>query len=237
MVARGGGPVATFFVADDDKQALVGEWVGVHELAHLLTPYIQRQDAWMSEGVATWYQNIARMRSGLLSKEECWAKMVDGFARGRRAASSASTVQQASARMHETFAYTYVYWAGTAAALLLDVQARVQSNGAWSLDRASDAVLDDAVAAQKRLTAKRYAELLDQAAGTDMFVDEVVRVERTQGFPDVQQVLWKLGVHEKHDGTVWLDDKAEWAWVRHAIERPVAAPATPKQKTASTTSR
>ena len=48
-------------------------------------------------------------------------------------------------------------------------------------------------------------------------------------------VLWKLGIHEKHDGTVWLDDDAEWAWVRHAMEQPVHS--TSKPKTASATSR
>ena len=52
--------------SDELKQA----WTGYHELAHLLIPYRGWGDAWFSEGLASYYQNILQARAGILTEQE-----------------------------------------------------------------------------------------------------------------------------------------------------------------------
>ncbi|MCK6549944.1 hypothetical protein L6R52_29190, partial [Myxococcota bacterium] len=86
LVLRGGGPSVTFFVGDEaDDASLVGEWVAVHELSHLSMPFVERDAAWLSEGFATYYQNVLRARAGLMSAEAAWTELHEGFARGQAA--------------------------------------------------------------------------------------------------------------------------------------------------------
>ena len=43
------------------------DWTAAHELSHLYLPYPGQPDIWLSEGLATYYQNIIQARSGLPS--------------------------------------------------------------------------------------------------------------------------------------------------------------------------
>ena len=46
----------------------VEDWTAPHELSHLLLPYVSSSDAWLSEGMATYYQNVVRARSGAITR-------------------------------------------------------------------------------------------------------------------------------------------------------------------------
>src|SRR5204862_402529 len=111
----------------------LGEWVGVHELVHLSMPVVAKEDAWFSEGLATWYQEVLRARAGFQDERRAWQAIEDGFARGRSEPPQAP-LARASREMHERHGYVWVYWSGAAAALRLDVLARRGSGGARSLD-------------------------------------------------------------------------------------------------------
>jgi M61 glycyl aminopeptidase len=65
-------PAAEF---DDD-------WIAVHELSHLMHPYLGDRGSWVAEGLATYYQNILRARSGLLTPTQAWDRLQEGFSRG-----------------------------------------------------------------------------------------------------------------------------------------------------------
>jgi hypothetical protein len=68
-VMRGGGIGLQFFVDPNrSAQAFAQDWKPTHEFSHLLFPYISRSDAWLSEGLASYYQNILRARPG----KNCW---------------------------------------------------------------------------------------------------------------------------------------------------------------------
>ena len=38
--------------------------------------------AWLSEGTASYYQNVLRARAGILPAEDAWQRMHSGFRRG-----------------------------------------------------------------------------------------------------------------------------------------------------------
>ncbi len=62
-VVRGGSPAAHFFVNQRRPiREFFDDWTAVHELSHLLLPYVNSDDIWLSEGVATYYQNVLRAR-------------------------------------------------------------------------------------------------------------------------------------------------------------------------------
>lgn len=65
-------------------QDLKSDWTAYHEFSHLLLPYRGWGDLWFSEGLASYYQNVIQARSGQITAQQAWQKIVAGFARGRR---------------------------------------------------------------------------------------------------------------------------------------------------------
>lgn len=219
MAMRGGGPTAMMLVsarADDDD--LHGEWVGVHELSHLLLPPLVSEDAWLAEGMASYYQQTLRGRAGLLSVEESWGLLVDGFDRGRRSARHAS-LREASTRMRSEYSYLHVYWGGAAVMLMLDVELR---KAGTSLDT----VVAGIRKREPRDTVYRTADevvgwMQELAPGVD--VRKVVERGLSQKFPPVDPLLDDLGVlrgsarGRGREGEAVLRDDAELAEIRRAI--------------------
>jgi hypothetical protein len=64
-------------------EAFLQDWTAVHELVHLYIPYPGDADIWLSEGLATYYQNILRTRTGVLSEKQAWQNFYNGFMRGQ----------------------------------------------------------------------------------------------------------------------------------------------------------
>ena len=122
-VMRDGGFTVQFFVNQQAPLAeYLADWTATHEFSHLLLPYVQRSDAWVSEGFASYYQNVLMARAGVL----------DERARGR-SCSTASIVDVASAtttrsiesiRRRGPNMLMRMYWSGAAVALMADVELR-----------------------------------------------------------------------------------------------------------------
>ena len=119
MLGRGGGAsVVSLLASNAERQALLDDWVAVHEFCHMLHPFLQRQDAWLSEGLATYYQEVLRARTGHQSEQDAWRRIHDGAALGKTAHGS---LEQASAAMFQNANFRMVYWGGAAFALLTAV--------------------------------------------------------------------------------------------------------------------
>src|SRR5690349_3931578 len=80
------GPSAEF--ADD--------WTAVHELSHLMHPYLGDRGTWLAEGLATYYQNVLRARSGMLTPAQAWDRLYQGFKRGAKTPGDETLEQVAS---------------------------------------------------------------------------------------------------------------------------------------------
>ncbi len=79
-VVRGGGIAAELFVDPRySARELADDWTATHELSHMLLPYVSRNDRWLSEGVASYYQNVLRARDGRLSEREAWQNCTAGL--------------------------------------------------------------------------------------------------------------------------------------------------------------
>jgi hypothetical protein len=135
MLRRGGGSSILLLPSlGATVDQLEADWVAVHELSHLWLPRLYPEDRWLSEGIATYLQEVLRARCGLQSSEHAWKRLRDGFARGRRSGTGRSLSSE-SHNMNRTGAYHRVYWAGAAFALEADARLRKSSNGEMTLLR------------------------------------------------------------------------------------------------------
>lgn len=219
LVRRGGGASVMLLVrADASEEDVRRHWVAPHELSHLLLPLIDRRDAWLSEGFATYYQEVTRVRAGLEDEETAWARIVDGCVRGAADAQDegALSLSQAAASMRETGHFRRVYWSGMAFALAADVRLRTRARPS-SLDAllcAEGPVFRQTTATMPATTALRT---LDRALGAPVLAPMGEAWSARADFPATAPLLARLGVHVASDGSVTLDDDAPLAAVRRAI--------------------
>jgi len=219
LVRRGGGASVMLLVHENaEADALVRDWTAVHELTHLTMPLLKASDAWLSEGVATYYQEVLRARAGLQTEKEAWANILDGFDRGAEVGTRRTLADEAR-DMRQTGAYRRVYWGGTAFVLEADVTLRAQtgvsldqlisrSQGAWPRRRTW----------QGRAVMHRF----DDLAGGGQLVPLFDRYADSHRFPDVSAVLTQLGV-VRREGRIVFDDEAALAHIREAIMSPISA--------------
>jgi hypothetical protein len=222
-VLRGGAPAAHFFINQRRPMSeFLSDWTLVHELSHMLLPYISSEDAWLSEGMASYYQNVLRARAGMIEADDAWQRMHSGFRRGMKSLRGV-TLADATERMFRDGAFMRVYWSGAAMMLLADQRLRERTGGAQSLDRALDALQRCCLAMEQGWRARALLEKLDELTGTRVFqelYDENVGSER---FPDVSQAYARLGLRSSADQeTVELVTDAPQAADRDAIMRPAA---------------
>lgn len=218
--ARGGGPALhiTYNPALSDR-AYRDDWIAVHEFSHLLLPYVDRRYAWLSEGLATYYQEVLRARSGRLSDREAWQALNDGFDRGDRQTNSHLTLNQATRYSAHRGQVMRVYWTGAAIFLLADRQLRTQSHGTQSLDTVLARFNACCRNPDRTWEGPELLDKLDALAGTDLFGELGRRYMYSRYFPNLRPLFADLGVSLER-GRVRLDDKAPAAGIRAAIMTP-----------------
>jgi hypothetical protein len=211
----GGGACVLLDLSTSAADAeLPGEWVAIHEMTHLGMPPVERADAWLSEGFATYYQEVLRARAGFLSPKQAWQRIEEGFDRGRRGADR-RPLSQESRDMHRNHAYLRVYWAGAALAMRLDVALRRGSGGARSLDDVMRLWIERGPR-DRAMTADEAIALADAWAGGPVMSSLVRPALDSASFPDVSEAQRWLGVEPK-DGVVDLVAGAPGAAQRERI--------------------
>lgn len=172
-VQRGGYPSVHLFIDETrPTQDFIDDWTGSHELSHLFLPKLIPGARWMSEGVASYYQNVARARTGLISQETAWRKMKAGFQRGRRDFNN-RPLTQANKTMH-------VYWGGAAYFFLADLRLRESGQ---SLDSVLNALSACCLPSFVRWSPTQVAQKLDQLSNTHIFTNLLENEGKKIQFP------------------------------------------------------
>lgn len=209
LTKRGGGASILLFFGDRaPTESLPRDWVTVHELSHLLHPRVPGADRWLSEGIATYYQEVLRARFGWETPEQAWGRIAAGFESGRRSGTGRSLSDEAR-DMNQTAAYTRVYWGGTAFVLAADLALRERGS---SLDEAIARCLREVQHTASTVEARTLVAAFD--AQLVALADEYAA--RSE-WPDTDAQLAALGVVVE-DGVVRLVD-APNSVVRDAIMR------------------
>jgi predicted metalloprotease with PDZ domain len=214
QVLRGGGLATVFYVDETRPLSEFREsWTATHEFSHMLIPYISSRDRWLSEGLASYYQNVLRARDGRLSETQAWQKLHEGFKRGEDNTNGGSLAQATRNGRGSTMR---VYWSGAALLMMADIQLRYKSGGVQSLDTALNALSDCCMENGVTWRARDMFVQLDRLTGTEVFMDIYNDNVHTSDFPDITPIWENLGIQTRRN-KVKLTEDAPLAGVRVAI--------------------
>jgi len=193
----------------------MNDWVLIHELSHLLHPRFSNA-TWLSEGIASYYQNVLRSRSGLLDEQKAWQKLHEGFQRGIRGTPTDKTLAQVSATMMRSQSFMRVYWSGAAISLLADYELRKLSNNKQSLDTAMKSLSQCCLKMTKTWSRAEIIEKLDSLTHTQVFSQLNKQYLHSTKFPQLEAVYSKLGL-TVHENKIKINSQAKDAFIRKAI--------------------
>ncbi len=214
-VVRDGGETVELFV--DQRQpieAFLGDWTATHEFCHLLLPYMRRQQKWLSEGFAQYYQNVLLARSGTYDDLTAWQKLYEGFERGRQSRPEMSPNEAATEGVRTGL--MKVYWSGAALALMADVKLREQSGGEETLDAVLGRLQECCLPSDRAWSGPELFAKLDSLSSYPVFTQLYRRYADAAGFPDARPLFERLGLSVSND-KVRLRRHAELADIRLAI--------------------
>ncbi len=215
-VIRDGGEAVQFFVDPDRSlEDLLGDWTATHEFAHLLLPYVK--DRWVSEGFASYYQNVLMARSGYYSELKGWTKLHAGIERARAVRPLMSPAATSGrGRMPRMM----VYWSGSALALLGDVRQRQLSGGEESLGIVLGRLADCCLPSATTWDAERFFAQLDELSEHKVWMDLFRQHAKSPGVPDLTALYAQLGLEIGADDQIVLNDSAPRADLRRALMGP-----------------
>lgn len=220
QVNRDAVDVVEFYAAPNASASdLEQAWTGYHELAHLLIPYRGWGDAWFSEGLASYYQNILQARVGMLTEQETWQHLYDGFSRGRDdTAFNGQPLSDVSDAMRNHGGFMRVYWSGAWYFLALDIRLRRQSAGKLTLDSALQTL--NQCCADQSMSVPEMVHKLDAMNSVLLFHPLYEKVKESTQMPAFETVLASLGITIS-EGTVHLQQQGPGASLRQQILQPL----------------
>ncbi len=89
-------------------------WIIAHELSHFTHPFFGKKHKWFTEGLATYLQEITRLKAGVLSKKNMIDNIKNGFSNGYLSYPAGKTLAQISATEGQPSIYPALYWGGAA---------------------------------------------------------------------------------------------------------------------------
>ncbi|GLS27324.1 hypothetical protein [Marinibactrum halimedae] len=256
-VIRAGDQTVRFFVYERAPlQDLLDDWTAAHEFSHLLLPYLGLEGRWVSEGFASYYQNILMANMGLYKEEEAWQRLLAGITRARRVSPKISPndspdVGMAKARM-------MIYWAGAAFALLADMEIRQRSSQQISQHASEQQALEQQALEQQASQQQTLASVLGQFhqdyphkvswelthffTTLDGYLDQPIfmplyhQYADRPGVPNITPLLQQLGVkatpnEEYRHVALQLNNRAPLANLRLQLMSPPSSLATPAAHT------
>jgi len=227
QVRRSQPPQLHFYVSPDASlQGLNADWRGYHEFAHLLIPFPGNDDIWFTEGFASYYQYLLQSRAGVISQDQAWEELLDGFTRGESDRSGRGwTLRSLSPNMWHERAYKRVYWTGAAFFLRVDIGLRTETDGRHSLDRTLALFHDCCMDHRRRWDAESLIDTLGELSVPEIWQREYRRTIDARAEPRYDEALARLGISRAR-GRLQLDESARAKALRDAIAGTRTRPGT-----------
>ena len=195
------------------------DWTLTHEMFHLAFPDLNDEHLWMEEGMAVYFEPLARARVGICPEKEVWQGMLDGMHKGMPSAGDEG--------LDRTHTWGRTYWGGALFWFMADVQIRQQTDNKHSADDALRAILADDGDGSKHWPIETVLAKADKATGTHVLTQlyERYATQCATSTPADLTELWKaLGI--KRDGaSVAFDDTAPLAAIRKSMTSSQQNPA------------
>jgi hypothetical protein len=194
---------------------LLGDWVLVHEMTHLALPDTGEEHAWLSEGIATYVEGIARVQAGNRSELDVWSEELSSMPRG--------LPQSGDAGLDHTHTWGRTYWGGAMFCLLADVEIHRRTHNAKGLQDALRAILAASGGLSADWPIARVLARGDEAVGVPVLEELYARYKDAAPPPDLAQLWEDLGV-EGAGASLHLNEAAPLAAIRRSIMAPRAPP-------------
>ena len=197
---------------------LADDWVMTHEMFHLAFPSIGDDYVWLSEGLASYLEPLARARQGTISPAKVWADLVEGMPQGQP--------EPGDRGLDQTHTWGRTYWGGSMFCLLADIHIRQQTGNARSLDDAMRAILDHGGNRHAKWPIEKVFRIGDTATGTRVLHDLHSEMGQHPVTVDLSSLWSSLGIHDRNSH-VTFDDTAPLASVRRSMTDASANPHAP----------
>ena len=196
---------------DVTADELRNDWVLVHEMVHLALPEVGDDGAWLSEGLSTYVEGIARVHAGDLPAERVWAEQMRSMPNG--------LPRSGDEGLDHTHTWGRTYWGGALFCLLADVEIRKKTANRLGLRDAMRAVLRASGGIAFEMPIDRIMKIGDEATGTTVLQDLYAQMKDKPVSPDLAELWQQLGIRERGDSVEFQDD-APLAATRKAIMTP-----------------
>lgn len=196
---------------DVTAESLRNDWVLVHEMVHLALPEVGDDHVWLTEGLSTYVEGIARVHVGDQRAERVWAEHVQSMPKGLPAPGDEG--------LDRTHTWGRTYWGGALFCLLADVEIRKQTGNRFGLRDAMRAVLRSSGGVSFDWPIDRVLKVGDEATGTTVLRDLYAQMRDKPVSPDLRELWQQLGIKPRGYGVELLDD-APLAATRKAIMAP-----------------
>jgi hypothetical protein len=217
-VIRDGGEAVRFFVDPERPlQDFLDDWTATHEFSHLLLPFVRSKEKWISEGFASYFQNVLLARRGAYSELEAWQRLHRSFRRAGEIPDPPALRDIGERPFWEV--RMLLYWTGAAVALLADTELRRSSGGRETLGTVLGRLQDCCLPSDKAWRGRELFARLDSLSSQQVFVQLFDEHMATRGMPNLEALYADLGiVVDPGDGiTIHLTESAPLAGLRRAI--------------------
>lgn len=197
-----------------DQHALDLDWIMVHEMIHLALPNLDNRHNWLSEGMATYVESIARVQAGDLTDATIWSGFVRDMPRGLPGPGDRG--------LDHTPTWGRTYWGGAIFCLLADVEIRKRSGNRYGLQDALRGILAAGGTHESLWPMERVVTEADRAVGLTVLADLYEQHRANSVHPDLAALWTELGIRVAPGGTVTFDPAAPMAHLRRKLTEPPA---------------
>jgi len=209
MVYRGEG---TSIDAQINPQAslsqLKTDWTLYHEFAHLALPFIDRNDAWLSEGLASYLQYPLMQKASVLDEREAIEELWHGIRRGQTNYQELSkpnlTLAQLSSNMMEFRSFKQVYWRGAIFWFQVDLKLRANGDSLVRLLNRFNRCCRDLNSIWQ---GESLSAVLDQQIDYPFIQQLVTQYNNSTQFPQTDRLFNSIGISIGNDNQIKVLDR------------------------------
>lgn len=183
-----------------NKETFGRDWVLTHEMLHFACPSQPDARDWAEEGMATYIEPFARARVGLVSREEAWEGLLDGFPNGQPA--------RGDQGLDRTRTWGRVYWGGALFFFEADYAIRTRTDGKHTVFDAFGAIVASGGTNATSWSLERAFAIGDEAVGVPVLTEMLTKYGVTGEPFSYTQHLAELGVRRGPKG-VAIDASAK----------------------------
>jgi hypothetical protein len=206
-------------IGEHSTQAdLADDWVTTHELVHMTFPSQDRDHHWIEEGLATYIEPLARVKTGELQARKVWGDMVDGMPQGEPASGDQG--------LDHTHTWGRTYWGGALFCLVADVEIRRQTKNRKGLQDALRGIANAGGTIDQEWPLDKALDVGDRATGTHVLTTMYAAWKDAPVPVDLDKLWSELGVRRAGDGVEFVPGAPE-AKIREAIAGGPAAANSP----------